>query len=139
MAGVSVELETFQRLGRMLRAFEGSGGGPPSKPKGDLPAVEVSPPYSTAIIQVTGAISGSYYPVNVVWYDSGSWTSLGSAQCLELNAKLLISGRRYFGILAGDVTVSSVDYPLFAVYSPGEVVTDISCSGGSLSVTKTKV
>lgn len=139
MRGYAIELDTVQRIGRMLRSFEGSGGRPPSRAQGDPANIESAPPYPTSIIQVTGAISGSYYPANVVWYDSGSWTSLGSCQCLELNTKLLISGRRYFGLYAGNVTVSSTDYPLFAVYSPGEVVTDISCSGGSLSVTKTKV
>lgn len=138
MAGYALDLDSVQRIGRMLKAFEGNAGRP-VKIAENAESPSISLPYPTAIIQVTGAISGSYYPANVVWYDSGSWTSLGSCQCLELNAKLLTSGRRYFGLLAGDVTVSGTDYPLFGVYSPGEVVTDISCSGGTLAVTKTKV
>lgn len=137
MAGYALDEESIGRLAKMLRAFETGSLSTSSKPPQiplDTPTVN-----SVLVVQVTGAISGSYYPANVVYYDGGAWTSLGECRALELNAKALTSGRRYFARYVGGVTISGTAYNLFAAYSPGEVVTNITCTSGTLTVTKEKV
>lgn len=137
MAGYALDEESIGRLARMLRAFESGGLTTSNKPH----QIHVETPTfsQTVFIQVTGAISGSYYPANVVYYSGGTWTSLGECRAIELNTKALTSGRRYFARYVGPVTISGTAYDLFAAYSPGEVVTNITCSSGTLTVTKEKV
>jgi hypothetical protein len=91
----------------------------------------------TIVVQITGAISSGLYPADSVYYDGSAWQTYNSAiRVLELNAYALASGKRYFARFIGPVTVSGSVYGLFGVWSPGEVVTNITCTSGVLTVTK---
>lgn len=137
MPGYSLELETIKRLGKMLKAYEGGGFTPTIRQ-------HITEDYGSPIepglhvVQITGAISGSYYPANLMDYVSGSWSTLYAVRVIELNAKELTT-KRYFAKVVGVVTISGFQYELYAAYSPGEVVTNISCASGTLTVTKEKV
>ena len=137
MPGYSLELETIKRLGKMLKDYEGGGFTPTIRQ-------HITEDYGSPVepglhvVEVTGAIASGYYPANLIDYTSGSWSSLYAVRVIELNAKALTT-RRYFAKVVGVVTISGVQYELYAAYSPGEVVTNIGCSNGVLSVTKEKV
>jgi hypothetical protein len=136
MAGYSLELETIKRLGKMLKAYEGGGFTPTLR---QHITEDYGPPVEPGlhVVEITGAISGGYYPANLMDYGSG-WASLYAVRVIELNTKALTT-RRYFAKVIGVVTVSGTQYELYAAYSPGEVVTNITCSGGVLTITKEKV
>lgn len=137
MPGYQLELETIERLGTMLKAFERGSMAPTLR---QHQTENYGPPIEPGlhVVEVTGAIASGYYPANLIDYTSGSWSSLYAVRVIELNAKALTT-RRYFAKVVGVVTISGVQYELYAAYSPGEVVTNIGCSNGVLSVTKEKV
>lgn len=137
MPGYQLELETIERLGTMLKAFERGSMAPTLR---QHQTENYGPPIEPGlhVVEVTGAISSGYYPANLMEYSSGTWSSLYAVRVIELNAKAL-STRRYFAKVVGVVNLSGTDYEVFAAYSPGEVVTNITCNAGTLVVTKEKV
>jgi hypothetical protein len=137
MAGYSLELETIKRLGKMLKAYEGGGFTPTLR---QHITEDYGPPVEPGlhVIEVTGAISGGYYPANLMDWNGSAWASIYAVRVIELNAKALTT-RRYFAKVVGVVTLSGTQYELYAAYSPGEVVTNITCSGGTLTIAKEKV
>ena len=137
MPGYQLELETIERLGTMLKAFERGSMAPTLRQhQSESYGAPVEP--GLHVVEITGAISGSYYPANLMEWNGTTWASLYAVRVIELNAKALTT-RRYFAKVVGVVTISSTEYELFAAYSPGEVVTNITCSSGTLTVTKEKV
>lgn len=137
MPGYQLELETIERLGTMLKAFERGSMAPTLR---QHQTENYGPPIEPGlhVVEITGAASGGYYPGNLMEYSSGTWSSLYAVRVIELNAKALTT-RRYFAKVVGVVTLSGTDFEVFAAYSPGEVVTNITCTSGTLTVTKEKV
>ena len=133
MAGYLVELESLQRLKRMLDAYE-SGELTPGRipPPVDVP----SPQPGMVVAAVTGAVSGGTYPGILKYYDGAAWQSYGSVlRMIEINGNTLLNGNRYYCRYISRITISTVEYGLFGVCSAGTVVTGITCVSGVLTVT----
>lgn len=141
MPGYLIDDKSAGRLGDMLREWE--GGEFSDGRAGDRQQQFTSQTPPTNVVRVTGAITSGYYPGKVQFWDNTTKAFTDGADCriYELSSKALTT-RRYFGKLSGmDAGATSSDplIPIYLVYSPGEVVTDVVCSGSSLTVTKTKV
>lgn len=136
--GYLLTQEDGGRIARVVLDYE--SGKLTSQPgKNNTPETYGGPP-ETIIVQITGAVSSGMYPANTVYYNGTSWVTYSTAvRVLELNGNALANGGRYFGRFIGPVTVSGTTYGLFGVWSPGEVVTNITCSSGVLTVTKRTV
>lgn len=142
MPGYLIDDKSAGRLGDMLREWE--GGQFSDGKAGDRQQQFTSQTPPTNVVRVTGALTSGYYPGKVQFWDNTTkaFTDGGDCRIYELSSKALTT-RRYFGKLVGqDETGPSQSDPLvpiYLVYSPGEVVTNITCSSGTLTVTKEKV
>lgn len=142
MAGYLIDDKAAGRLGDMLRAWEGNEIGEYREGNRLRPKAGEAPPIN--VVRVTGAQTGGYWPGKVQFWDNTTkaFTDGGDCRIYELNSKALTT-RRYFGKLAGmdetGASQSDPKVPIYLVYSPGEVVTSITCTSGSLSVTKEKL
>lgn len=141
MPGYLIDDKSAGRLGDMLREWE--GGQFSDGRAGDKQQRFGSSTQPANVVRVTGALTSGYYPGKVQFWDNSTKAFVDGADCriYELSSKALTT-RRYFGKLAGlDAGATSSDQliPVYLVYSPGEVVTDITCTSGTLSVTKEKV
>lgn len=139
MAGYSLELETIKRLGKLLKAYESGGFTPTIR---QYITEDYGQPIEPGlqIVEVTGPIEpGAYYPANLIEYNGVTWSTIYSIKVFELNGKLLTT-RRYFAKIVSTVTINNVEFEVYAVYSPGQVVTDVTCSPtGAINAVREKL
>lgn len=136
--GFLITQEDGGRIARVVLDYE-SGKLNRQPAKNEAPETYGGPP-ETIIVQITGAASSGLYPANTVYHNGTTWVTYSTAvRVLELNGNALANGGRYFGRFIGSTTISGTTYGLFGVWSPGEVVTNITCSSGVLTVTKRTV
>lgn len=136
--GFLITQEDGSRIARVVLDYE-SGRLTRQPGKNDTPETYGGTP-ETIIVQITGTASSGLYPANTVYHNGTTWVTYSTAvKVLELNGNALANGGRYFGRFIGSTTISGTTYGLFGVWSPGEVVTNITCSSGVLTVTKRTV
>jgi hypothetical protein len=156
MPGYSLELETIKRLGKMLKAFEG-GGMAPTLREHLTESYEVQG-VAVRVVQVTGAKqSDGTYPAKLLGRNSeaysATWSDYEVVSVIEPNGASLTNGNKYValcvgwyegsGSVSGGSSGSAAGLWVVAgsVSSTGStltqsVVTDVTCSGSTLVVTK---
>lgn len=153
MPGYALELETVQRMARMLREYEAGAfqvsrhRSPPHDGAGYSHAVRVA--------QVTGAVnSDGTYPAKLLGRNSENYSATYDdyevIQLVDPNGSALTNGRKYValcvGWYGGSGSASGGSGSASALWVvagsvPGStltqsVVTDVTCSGSTLTVTK---
>lgn len=137
MPGYQLELETIERLGTMLKAFERGSMAPTLR---QHQTENYGPPIEPGlhVVEITGAASGGYYPGNFMEYSSGTWTAMYGVRVIEQNGSAL-STKRYFAKVIGTVTISGTEFELYAAQVGSEMgcphVSGVVCTGGYLAVT----
>lgn len=154
MPGYSLELETIKRLGKMLKAFEG-GGMAPTLREHLTESYEVQG-VAVRVVQVTGAKqSDGTYPAKLLGRNSeaysATWSDYEVVSVIEPNGASLTNGNKYValcvgwyegsGSVSGGSSGSAAGLWVVAGSVAGgnltqAVVTDVTCSGSTLVVTK---
>lgn len=153
MAGYSLELETIKRLGKMLKAFEGGGMSPTLREH--LTEQYETQGVAVRVVQVTGAKqSDGTYPAKLLGRNSeaysATWSDYEIVSVVEPNNGTLTSGTKYVALCAGwyagsgsasgGSSGSASGLWVVAGATPANltqtVVTDVTCSGSTLVVTK---
>ena len=153
MPGYSLELESIKRLGKMLKAFE-SGGMAPTLREHLTESYEVQG-VAVRVVQVTGAKqSDGTYPAKLLGRNSeaysATWSDYEVVSVIEPNGANLTNGNKYVALCVGwyegSGSGSGGSYGSAAglwvvagslganLVQP--VVTDVTCIGGTLAVTK---
>jgi hypothetical protein len=154
MPGYALELETVQRVAKMLREYEG-GGFSVSRHR-DMPHDGAGFSHAVRVCAVTGSInSDGTYPAKLLGRNSenysATWDDYETILLVDPNAATLTNGRRYVAVCAGwyggsgsaSGSGSGSAAPLWVVAGAvpastltQSVVTDVTCSGSTLVVTK---
>lgn len=154
MPGYSLELETIKRLGRMLKAYEG-GGMAPTLREHLTEQYEVQG-VAVRVVQVTGAKqSDGTYPAKLLGRNSeaysATWSDFEIVSVIEPNNAALKTGNKYVALCLGWYagsgsapsssagSASGLWVVAGSVVGPDlvqTVVTDVTCSGSTLVVTK---
>jgi hypothetical protein len=156
MPGYSLELETIKRLGKMLKAFEG-GGMAPTLREHLTEQYEVQG-VAVRVVQITGAKqSDGTYPAKLLGRNSEAysttWSDYEIVSVIEPNNATLTNGNKYVALCvgwyagsgsasgSGSGSASGLWVVAGSVSSTGSnltqtVVTDVTCSGSTLVVTK---
>lgn len=154
MAGFALDLDSLKRVGGMLKAYEAGGLAPfrglhnTDKPEDYHAPVRVA--------QVTGAVnSDGTYPAKLLGRNSENYSATYDdyevIQLVDPNGSTLTNGRKYValcvgwyggsGSASGSGSGSASALWVVAGSVPGSnltqsVVTDVTCSGSTLTVTK---
>ena len=154
MPGYAIELETVQRMARMLREYEAGAFNSSPNQGGGAGGDGLSS--AVRVCQVTGSInSDGTYPAKLLGRNSRSysatWDDYQVVQLVEPNGATLTNGRKYValcvgwyggsGSVSGSGSGSASALWVVAGSVPGStltqsVVTDVTCSGSTLTVTK---
>lgn len=154
MAGYAIELETVQRIARMLREYEAGAFG--ATPNRGMPYEGASLSPAVRVAQVTGSVnSDGTYPAKLLGRNSrnysATWNDYEVIQLIEPNGATLTNGRKYValcvgwyggsGSASGSGSGSASALWVVAGTVPNStltqsVVTDVTCSGSTLTVTK---
>ena len=155
MPGYSLELETIKRLGKMLKAFEG-GGMAPTLREHLTESYEVQG-VAVRVVRVTGSRqSDGTFPAKLIGRNSeaynATWSDYETVSVVDLNDQSLVSGKRYLALCvgwyegsgsgSGGSTGSAAG--LWVVFTAEDeistsVVTNVTCSGSTLVVTKATI
>lgn len=156
MPGYSLELETIKRIGKLLKAYEGGG----FSPRLDLDNTGGNQNHGMAVrvVQVTGAKqSDGTYPAKLLGRNSeaysATWSDYEIVSVIEPNNATLTNGNKYVALCVGWyegsgsgsggsagsaaglwVVAGSVSATPSSITQ--SVVTDVTCSGSTLVVTK---
>lgn len=155
MPGYSLELETIKRIGKLLKAYEGGG----FSPRLDLDNTGGNQNHGMAVrvVQVTGAKqSDGTFPAKLIGRNSeaynATWSDYETVSVVDLNDQSLVSGKRYLALCvgwyegsgsgSGGSTGSAAG--LWVVFTAEDeistsVVTNVTCSGSTLVVTKATI
>lgn len=154
MPGYALELETVQRMARMLREYE-AGGFQASRHRG-MPHDGAGFSHAVRVCAVTGSInSDGTYPAKLLGRNSESYSATyddyETIQLVDPNGAVLTNGKRYValcvgwyggsGSASGSGSGSASALWVVAGTVPAStltqsVVTDVTCSGSTLTVTK---
>ena len=145
--GYVLDFESVQRIGRMLRNYERGVTKPGMSGADGLQLEE-----GTTYVEVTGAATApGYYPGCEKFWDleANAW-HYAPTPCVvwEINGSTLEQGKVYKATLVTNFVQGGAQKNVFSVQASGgsggaplviDVVTDISCVSGVLTVTKRKL
>jgi hypothetical protein len=142
-SGFSLDYDSVVRIARAVWEVERSLG-IPGESEGD----KDSGVRNTRLLEVNGALSGGLYPAICKDHDGTNWVYSESCFAVDSNGGTLTVGNTYLGRRTRSVTDGGVAKSVFSVQASGgsggaplviDVVTDISCVSGVLTVTKRKL
>lgn len=154
MSSYALDLESLQRVGRMLNDYEHGGLSVSRHRQGPNDGAGYS--HAVRVAEVTGSInSDGTYPAKLLGRNSenysATWSDYETISLLEPNGATLTNGKRYVALCigwyagsgsgSGGSTGSAAALWVVAGAVPSStltqsVVTDVTCSGSTLVVTK---